>query len=169
MCDNINVIFKYLCRDSTQWVNYCIAPYEYFDMKQLDYGESLEIDSIPLYNDLIDYLPETIRKQIFKINIELSSNCVKKTIAFFQVFWNNQNNFSLDRKDFEKNKLVYHEKIISTIIPPEITISKNNVYEILRFVYAKDNVDLVYHGIINDNSDGSQSEILISPSPKTYL
>ncbi len=162
ICNYINIDFCYLSKGCSEWVKLSIRPDEYFDIAQLEKNELLDIDSIPIYDNLLDYLPESIRNEIINISLIISNSSSQSKLWFSQYLWNNQENYNLDRKEYKKDNLVYHEIIISTIVPSSIAIYHDNVYEILRFVYSINSVDSSYHAFIIDKPDGSQEEILIS-------
>ncbi len=162
MNTGITVNYQYLGTDSKSWEQFPLTADEYFNLEELESKDILEVDSIPIHNDLLEYLPVTIKAKIQKIKVDLINNTAQKKITFNQTYWNNQVNCYLERKDFEKDFLIYHETIISIVVPSEIAKSTQNKYEILRFIHGKNETDCIYHGYISDNIDGSQDEILIS-------
>lgn len=162
MTTGITINFHYLCTDSKSWEKFPLTIDEYFNLEELEPNDIVDVDSIPIHNDLLDYLPITTKAKIRKIKVELLDNMNQKKITFNQTFWNNQINWNLERKDFDRDSVIYHETIISIVIPSEIASNTQNTYEILRFTHDGNGTDCIYHGYISDNIDGSQDEILIS-------
>ena len=161
---NINYIIielKYKEIDSDEWRIKDITVKEYFDFSMLDEGEELEIDSVPRYNNLIDYFNDK-QRQITQIYIDIIDTKRNMKLHFLQLFWNNQNNWICERIDTVNGVIDYQGFIIESLLPIEITNNRKKDYEILRFSLEKEGIKREYHGIIHDNEDGSQSEIIIS-------
>lgn len=160
--DHIVIEFKYKILGSDDWFINDIAVEEYFDFSMLDEGEELESDSVPMFNNLIDYFNDE-HQQISQIFISITDKKNNEKIQFSQLFWNGQNCWILERIDTTNGIRNYHEYIIETLLPAEITKNPEKSYEIIRFSPEKEGIKCWYHGIINDNADGSQSEIIIDP------
>lgn len=156
--EHIAIEFKYKILGSEQWHLREISVDEYFDFSMLDEGEILEVDCIPMYDDLIDYFEDKDRK-IRQIFICLTDKIKNKKLQFTKTLWNNQNNTVVERIDSIDGVISYHEFIITTLLPTEVTGNDEKDYEILRFSPKEDSIECWYHGFIHDNADGSQSEI----------
>lgn len=160
---HIIIEFKYKILGSEKWYFKNISVDEYFDFSMLDEGEILDVGSIPMHTHLIDYFDDEERK-IRQIFISLTDNIKNEKLQFTQILWNNQNNTIVERIDRVDGVISYHEFIIETLLPTEITGNTEKNYEVLRFSPKEDGIDCWYHGFIHDNADGSQSEICIEPT-----
>lgn len=83
------------------WKEYSLKPEEYFDLDVLDEGEELNIESIPLYSQTIDYLYELEegfeKKDILHTRLVLTWCSRTKVIS--EKFWNDGNNCLIERLD----------------------------------------------------------------------
>ena len=164
MNNNIVIDFKYKLNKSDTWLKKDITVEEYFDLDYLDEGEPIVVDSVPLYNDFIDYIKNTDceKQQISKISIDIIDTVTNCKLHFYQTFWNKQENWIVERIDtIDGNEINYHEFIISTVLPREISNNTELDYEIIRFQKKESDINFLFHSIIRDNADGSQSEILM--------
>ncbi|MEL7079105.1 MAG: hypothetical protein AAGM46_24680 [Cyanobacteria bacterium J06582_2] len=148
--NSLTITIRYKLTNSLEWHIVSFTPEEYYD---LDYNEKAEWDSIPLWNDTLDYL------DIDKILVEYIETTIIDTEAdiiqiFAESFWNKG-----------KNRIT--ETIVSgsrswkeTIVEINL-VDKPLTYEILRYNRMDSFAKLSYHGLITDNDDGSQSEQVI--------
>jgi len=158
--DNIFIDFKYKFNYSDEWLKKNITLNEYFDLSLLDEGEQLEVFSLPLYDYPIDYI-DCERQKILQISVDITDKVKNCKLHLFQTFWNNQENWLIERIDKIDDCEKYHELIISTVLPREISNNSEPDYEIMRFLKKDNDIKCSYHGIIRDNTDGSQSEIRV--------
>jgi hypothetical protein len=160
--DHIDIEFKYRMSGVEEWLIKSIAVEEYFDFSELEEDELLEVDSLTIYDDLIEYI-EDERRQVSQIIIIITDKIKNKKRQFNQTFWNDQNNYILERIDHAGAVVDYHEFIIETLLPQKTTGNIENDYEIIRFSPGEEGPKCWLHSIIHDNADGSQSEIRIEP------
>ena len=159
---HIIIEFKYKILDSKEWRVNDITVDEYFDFSVLEEGEMLDIDSVPMCSHLIEYFDDEHR-QISEIFVSVTDKRKGEKRQFAQTFWNDQNSSILERIDTVGEVRSYHEFIIETLLPTEITRNPEKDYEIIRFSPEEGGVKCWYHGIIHDNADGSQCELSIEP------
>jgi len=158
--DNIVIDYKYKLFNSDEWLKKNIRVSVYFDLSLLDKEEQLDIYSLPMYDDLVEYL-DCDRTKIHQISvniIDVLSNC---KLHYFQTFWNSNKNWLIERIETVDDRVDYYELIISTVLPHEISNNSESDYEIMRFRKEDDDIKCLYHGVVRDNADGSQSEVLI--------
>lgn len=155
---HINIEFKYKVSGFKEWCVHGISVEEYFDFSMLEEGERLRADSIPLYNQLIEYLFDE-RRPISQIFISIEDKIKNEKLQFSQTFWNSGQNSILERVDTAAGVRSYQEFIIETLIPTEITGNTEKDYEIIRFSPKEDGVKCWYHGVIHENADGSQRQL----------
>ena len=160
--DNIIIDFKYKLFNSEEWIKKIISIDEYFDLSLLDNEEKLDIYSLPMHDNLIEYI-DCERQKIYQISVDIIDIAANCKLYFFQTFWNNHKNWLVERIDTNDGSENYHELIISTVLPHETSNNTELDYEIIRFLKKDNDVKCLYHGIVRDNSDGSQSEVLIEP------
>ena len=160
--EHIIIEFKYKTFASDDWNINDIPVKEYFDLSMLDEGEDLKSDSVPMYSNLIDYFDDEHR-QIFQISLDIIDTKNNTKLHIFKSFWNDQNNWICERIDIIDGTINYHEIIIESELPTETTRNSEKDYEIMRFLLEEEGVKCLYHGIIHDNEDGSQSEISVEP------
>jgi hypothetical protein len=158
--DNIIIDYKYKLFHAEEWLRKSIAVSVYFDLSSLDEEEQLDIYSVPMYNNLIEYI-DCNKKDIHQIYVDIVDVLSNRKLHFFQTFWNNNENWLIERIDSVNERIEYHELIISTVLPREISNNSELDYEIMRFQKKEDDIKCLYHGVVRDNADGSQSEIII--------
>ena len=139
-----NINFKYMTAQSIEFQTLNISIEDYFE---LDKDEICEIDSVPRFLHFHDYIDIKIEDLLFiHVIIEIED----KKREFKQSFWNQGNNFIIERID--TGDIPYKEIIICSDI-------KEGESEIIRFTFHDSQILPVYHGFISTNSDGTQSEI----------
>ncbi len=143
MKNEIKILFKYHIKNETEWRILHMEPKDYFD-EDLEY----DLDSSPKFVNFCDYLKYS-QDEILFIYIAIENDFGKK--EFKQTFWNSGNNFMIERIDSKYND--YREIIISSLLPDEYDKS-----ETIRIVLKGDRLFPAYHGIIKDETDGTQSE-----------
>lgn len=144
---SLQIAIEYKAIDSKNWEYLELTPDEYFD---LEVDEKAELDSIPIYNHAIDYLDiESNRVLVTKIILIDEANKAKRSIV--ERFWNQGKNRLIERTDSGNNS--YWETIL------EIQISQEPpLWEILRIGRENEIIVPLYHGFLQDNEDGSQTE-----------
>jgi len=160
MMDNIVIDYKYKLFHSDEWLKKSIAVSVYFDLSLLDEEEQLDIHSVPMHNMPYEYL-DCDRKEIHQISVGITNVISNCKLHFFQTFWNNGENWLIERTDTVDDQIDYQELIISTVLPLEISNNSEADYEIMRFLKKDCDIKCLYHGVVRDNTDGSQSEVLI--------
>jgi hypothetical protein len=128
--------FEYLRINGKESVTFELSPEAYFD---LDPGEDVEINSVPLYLQPFQYVDVDVSELVFvKLHIEIGSE--KK--IFNQTFWNQGKNFLTERIDFGKEP--YRELILTVKID-----EKTDTYEVLRLFFSKEDIIIpTYHSLI---------------------
>jgi len=146
----VNIAISYKLVHDNNWITITLSPDDYFLPDQED---DISIDSIPAYDHAIDYLVNISYLEIKSTLINLSDNESNQSITITETFWNTFKNRIIERIDSGLS-VTYNEIIVQSIINDH-----PNVTEVIRFV-REDNGCLtpVYHGLITDNADGSQSE-----------
>ncbi|MBD2457444.1 hypothetical protein H6G80_25620 [Nostoc sp. FACHB-87] len=152
----LNIFIDYKLINDLQWHIVEMSPEEYFDTSLLEEGEQLIWNSIPEYNHAIEYLnidPSLVSDT--RIRVQDSESL--KTLTIITTFWNNGNNFIIERIDNALDKAKY-VMIIQTKLQEDPTI-----WEIMRFKKKSDVLELEFHTFIRENEDGSQTEKKIFP------
>ncbi|MBD2486471.1 hypothetical protein [Aulosira sp. FACHB-615] len=152
----LNIFIDYKLINDLQWHIVEMSPEEYFDTSLLEEGEQLIWNSIPEYNHAIEYLnidPSLVSDT--RIRVQDSESL--KTLTITTTFWNNGNNFIIERIDNALDKAKY-VMIIQTKLQEDPTI-----WEIMRFKKKSDVLELEFHTFIRENEDGSQTEKKIFP------
>lgn len=146
----VSISMKYKIFENPEWKTVKFSEVEYFD---LDSDEEAEWDSVPLHNDLRDYLDlEKISIQYVEAVIVDSILGVSKSLN--STFWNKGENEIAEV--VISGNFSYHETIISLKIQ-EAPI----VFEILRFHHEDNLPVLSYHGFFECNKDGSEEERIV--------
>ncbi|MBD2302123.1 hypothetical protein [Nostoc sp. FACHB-190] len=152
----LNIFIDYKLINDLQWHIVEMSPEEYFDTSLLEEGEQLIWNSIPEYNHAIEYLnidPSLVSDT--RIRVQDSESL--KTLTITTTFWNNGNNFIIERIDNALDKAKY-VMIIQTKLQEDPT-----TWEIMRFKKKSDVLELEFHTFIRENEDGSQTEKKIFP------
>jgi hypothetical protein len=102
MAIRISLSRKRRFKNSCSWKEYQFTPEEFFDLEILDEDEKLDIESIPLYLEPIDYLYDLEEqpfepKDIEEIKIVLCEKC--KTKIHSVKYWNEGKNCLIDHLD----------------------------------------------------------------------
>ncbi len=149
MLDNIVLInIQYKLEGQDIWMGFNLPPHQYFD---LDDGEDIEFDSIPMYEHAIDYIKDNVEKVVAtKITISNEGKRSKRIIT--TTYWNEQKNSITERVDLSEGNME-NEIIIETRIS-----DTPSIYEIMRVIRRDDTLVPIYHGFITDCEDGSQQE-----------
>ncbi len=153
MYNYIYIKISYLISGLDEWKSLELSPHEYFDFQYTDIHDS-DIDSVPKYDHAIDYI-NIDKKEVSATILQLSDRISEERIEIRTSYWNDGNNMIIERRDSGPNRL-YYELIYSFKMS-----ERPETYEIFRAV-KKDCIFVpVYHGIIKNNTDGSQSETKI--------
>lgn len=159
MTDFVLIELQYLLENGQKWHSIKLSASEYFD---LETNEPIELDCIPRYNHAIDYIkdnsPHLDINQIIVTKIMLIDLVHQQQRQITETFWGYSQNRLIERKDLDLNTLQiqYHELIIETQI-------QNNppLWEILRLSQDNGIMTPLFHSLIQENSDGSQTETKI--------
>lgn len=147
----VSIKIKYTLIGEEEWHTIDIPPQDYFD---LDEGEVIEVDSIPMYNHAIDYIKKDSNK-VINTTIIIEGEGNKEKIVINESFWNKQQNRIIEKTyhgiDFREELVIVETKVKEEPV----------IYEITRAI-RKDGILIpVYHGFITENDDGSQTEIKV--------
>jgi hypothetical protein len=157
---SIEITFQY--QDNTAFGSmtgrqYALTPEMYFDYNMLDFGETVNIDSVPLYNHAIDYLgklaPDVEKTKICETKIVLRQGVRSQIIS--EKFWNGQNNFLIESIDLYPDKYT-HVLIFAARI-------EDKYEETLRIVKTTgmDTFQIAEHSIL----DSATEDLLYSYNP----
>lgn len=146
---NIIINLSYKLEDESNWFSQDIPPEKYFELEN---GEIVEIDCVPAHNHAIDYLDDLIKIKVKATRIILNDMYLKKKRIISESFWNGQKNRVIERIDFEPDEH-YNEIIIESQISVKPVIT-----EIMRLVRNEDVLNPIYHGFIQTNPDGTETE-----------
>lgn len=153
MSNKVNIFIEYRLVDSLTWESINLSPEEYFDLEE---GEEISENCVPQYDHAVDYLDiEITNVSNTRIKIENFQN--KTTEIITETFWNHGKNCLIE-------STTTNPKEVSWMIILSIQRQDNpKIWEILNFEREDDLPKLCYHGIIQDNEDGSQDEFKIYP------
>ncbi len=158
--NGISVTINYKLAGSAEWKSINLLPEEYFD---LDEGEKIAWDSVPIHNHAKDYLNIGNLNEVLHTKLEIVDALTRVTKLITETFWNDGRNRAIERSDTGPG-VDYWELIIEVMIG-ETPL----VWEILRL----DRVDGVlvpnYHGLIQRNEDGSEIETRVKGSSHECL
>lgn len=144
---NIQVEIYYQLIDSRDWIFLEVTPDEYFDLEP---DEQVELDSLPRYNHAIDYL-DVENERVIATKIILIDEILKAKRSIVERYWNHGRNRAIERTDMGADP--YWEMIL------EVQVSANPpLWEIIRLGREDGVMTPLYHGFIQDNDDGSQTE-----------
>lgn len=147
---SIHITIQYQLKDNNNWLTVELTPDEYFD---LELDEEVELNSIPRYNHAIEYL-DVEQHRILATKITLIDEKTKSKRLIIERFWNQGKNRLIECTDTGSNP--YWEMIL------EIQANqKPPLWEIVRLGRENGIVTPSYHGLIQDNDDGSQTETVI--------
>lgn len=149
--NKIAIEIQYKLEDEKEWKAIELSPEEYFD---LDEGEEASIDSVPIHNNTLDYISDSLEK-VKSIKTTILDTKINTKRIFLETFWNHQQNQIIERID-SGNGLDYYEIIINTKIqevPPR--------YEVIRAVRKEGVLVPGYHAFFTENPDGSETETRI--------
>ena len=140
----ISLSRKKMISGGHSWKEYSLKPEEYFDIRILDEGEELNIDSVPLYLEPIEYLYDLEKepfekKDILEIKIIFTHRC--KTRIHSEKFWNDGNNCLIEHLHLYPD-YYYHAIIIGTRIDDKYDEVIN-----LQKTIGMDTFDMVGHSI----------------------
>lgn len=148
---SISISYKFV--SDAMWQSFDLSEAAYFDIDSAD-SEPLDVESIPKYDDVLDYLFIRIGDDANKVTsakIVITDSITDAKVELLTTYWNDQRNRIVESVVFGSRN--YYELIISSEIsefPCET--------EITRLIRKEGVLVPVYHGFIKDNPDGSQSE-----------
>lgn len=132
-----------------------LTPEEYFDEPQTP---ELDVDSIPRYLDPRDYLDNS--DGLIKLELSVVNNNNGKKLVIEINYFDGQQSSVAVRTEFEKETVIYQEKIIDMLIPPSDADGKTR-HDLARFVVENGVYNCIYRAIIADNEDGTENELRI--------
>ena len=132
-----------------------LEPEQYFD---LDPGEVPDVDSVPLYSNLEQYLDEI--EKATKLALKIENVSVGKSLYIEKVYQNQQRSTVTTRSEYQHEALTYREIIYESMLPMEL-ITKGRAYDLCRFVVDGDTAECIYHGIFYYTPDGKETEYRI--------
>lgn len=149
----IKIKLAYLRGQNDGWKTVEMTPEQYFDLSD---GEPVDIDCVPQHSELLDYIPDN--HTVSKISLRIK-NVRKRTELRVNIsLWNHQRCRLVNRQEFRKKKMIHNEFIYESSLNLPNSCNHSAIYDICRFTVEGDLMDCVYHGIITDNDDGSESE-----------
>ncbi len=148
---HFKITLYFLYEDEKDWVSKNLLPEEYFD---LDGGETIEIDCVPIHNHAVEYL-NLNRERVKATKIVLEDSRFNNQCIITESFWNNQKNRVIERTDIESKG-----QETEIIIESEISVSPP-ITEIFRFTKDGEVLAPIYHGFIQTNPDGTEDETKI--------
>lgn len=147
----IEITIEYLLTDNHNWTLVKLTPDDYFDIES---DETITLDSLPKYNHAREYLNYEPH-QIVTTKLTLRDDSLKTKRCIIERFWNQGKNRLIERSDLGLQS--YWEMIL------EMEISQDPpLWEILRLGRENDIITPWYHGFIQDNEDGSQTETQVN-------
>ncbi|MCE5199170.1 MAG: hypothetical protein ABFD54_16235 [Armatimonadota bacterium] len=139
----ITVKIEYMPVGDTDWKIIDISPEIYF----IEDEKPFNVESIPQYDHAIDYLCDSSKLNIRITRIRIQDD-IGNSIEITETFWDKQRNRVIERVDSGCSP--YQEIILDLRVPDH--------HEIMRLVREDGYLTPVYHGIIVDNPDGSNTE-----------
>lgn len=147
---SIKITIAYKFNQSNNWEYISLHPDEYFDLEP---DEKITLDCIPQYNHAIDYL-NINRTEINATKLSIIDEKTENKSVIIEKFWYEGKNRLIERHDFGDSP--HWEMIL------EQKLSGNPaVWEVMRLGKEDEVIVLLYHAFLQDNDDGSQTEILL--------
>lgn len=146
---NISITLEYQMAGSNEWMLLTLLPEQYFD---LDPGEEIQLDCVPKHNHAVDYL-DFESTQVKSTKLKLLDMTTNTSISIVETFWNEGKNRAIERIDAGPNEN-YWELILDLQIQDSPL-----TWEILRIDKRDGIITPNYHGFIQHNEDGSETEI----------
>ena len=145
---NVSITIEYQILGSTKWESVELSPEDYFD---LDEGEEIVWDSVPMRNHAADYLGVD-KSKIGSTKLKITDSSTQVTKLITETFWNNGKNRVIERTDTGPG-IEYWELILEGIVSEQPVI-----WEVLRLDKLKGILTPSYHGFLQLNDDGSETE-----------
>lgn len=126
-------------------------PNEYFDLED---DTSPDIDSVPKYLNMLDYLEE--KDNVTYIAVVITNKNNGKKLHIETNFFNGQQSTLSIRTEYHYDLITYKEVITDVLLPSE----ENNVtiHDVCRFCLKDCYYNCIYHGIIKKGRDGTETE-----------
>jgi hypothetical protein len=140
----VDIRIMYKLKSNDNWITLKFTPEQYFDTNMEPVEEEYEVDSIPRFLDIRDYLKEP-DENIININVFLKDIEKNAEISFYCSYWNNGKNFLVEKKDKTSSKL-YHLIIIDLEID-------QYTYEILKFLVENGTMRPIGHTRISGTTE----------------
>jgi hypothetical protein len=146
----ITITVEYKLSNSAEYCEVELEPEEYFD---LELNEKAEWDSVPKFNDTLDYL-NIDKEKVQYIKTTIMDQETNTNLCFVDTFWNQGENRIIEKTISGSRS--YWEMIICTKL-----LESSFTWELLRFHKENNIPTLSYHGLFKDNEDGSEEELII--------
>ena len=126
-------------------------PNEYFDLED---DTSPDIDSVPKYLNMLDYLEE--KDNVTYIAVVITNKNNGKKLHIETNFFNGQQSTLSIRTEYHYDLITYKEVITDVLLPSE----ENNVtiHDVCRFCLKDCYYNCIYHGIIKKGCNGTETE-----------
>ncbi len=111
--DHITIQISYYLHGNPEVHIITLAPEEYFDLKYLDPDEQLEVESVALYWNTIDYVDESVKKTVNCTKLDIYDENLDFRMTLIDSYWNNQNSLIRKRIDYSHGEEIYNLMIIS--------------------------------------------------------
>jgi hypothetical protein len=151
-----SISLKYHLRHESSWREKVLSIADYFDLNE---EEELDIDSPVLESNLLNYVG-VAASQIMLIRLELEIN--GKSRSFRQSFWNNGENFIIERID---SGIRGDRELI--LVTSNSGDSRSS--EVIRVVDFGEALVPVYHSVSFQNCDGLEIDLSLSLEEFTNL
>ncbi len=129
-----------------------LKPEEYFDEPE---APDLDVDSVPRYLDPRDYIDNS--DDLVKLELSVVNNNNGKRLIIEINYFDAQQSSVATRTEFDNERVIYKEKIIDMLIPSSVADGKTK-HNLARFTVENDIYNCIYHAVITDNEDGTESE-----------
>jgi hypothetical protein len=150
MSVEVTISFKRI--GSSEWSRVGIPAGDYFD-QEWNEGETLGVDSVPRYDDAIQYLEGMSEGDVDATQIEVEDRLLGKRRVVAVVYWNRGTNSTAEISEFEGLTMTYWELIFDTLV------SRNpRIYEVLRVGRSSGLITVLSHCFIEARPDGTERQ-----------
>jgi hypothetical protein len=157
----VDIKIMYKLKNDDAWTTLQLTPEQYFDpdLEEEVEGENYDIDSVPIFLDIRDYLKEPY-ENITNINVFLKDIGKNAEISFYYTYWNDGKNSLVERKDNISSES-YHLIIIC------LTIAQYT-YEILKFLEENGIMRPIVHTHYFDSPNESNFDYILEYQGEGY-
>ena len=150
---NIKMCIKRTTKPESEYIVF--TPEEYFD---IDEDEPLDVDSVPKFMDLRDYIYEN--EDVYYVSLIIENKDNKRKLHFETNYYDHQNSLFTIVTEYLNHKVCRRELIIDMLIPSceENAVATN---DISRFYQKNGEGEFlcIDHSIITTYRDGTQYDI----------